>query len=206
MGNKLIKIVLSLVLIAGMIGIAVAEPCPATPKLDVGFKFAKVVQTDLGSNNFKYEVQTLIATPDFEIREVCVYNDDAIKSGPPSLTTTFKPGNLWNTISKDDYFGWDQNSGTNLMPLTSEGFTEVGHADWGATDPQPDKHYNLHISDKLGTICPKDPSKPDEPGTCFVDPDFVPPDGNIPEFPTVALPVAAVLGMMFLMSRSKKKE
>jgi hypothetical protein len=154
----------------------------------------------------------LTATSDFKIREVCIYNSAATANPNPinpSLTALFRLGELWNTINKNGYFGWNQNSGTNLMPLTTVGSTDVGEANWGTTSPLPsDQHYNLHISDNLGLgsggICPKG-TQSTGPWTCFVDPDFVP-NGQIPEFPTIALPIAAVIGLVFFFQHKKRKE
>lgn len=89
--------------------------------------------------------------------------------------------------------------------LTGKHIAEVTYS--GSADPATELYIVLHI--KNNAICSNIGGQDlnfdgdNDSATCFVRNG---PGGQIPEFPTLAMPVAAALGIMFFMSRRNKKE
>jgi len=208
MDNKLIKVVLFLALIAGMTGIAVAEPCPAYGPGATGKMSSSTVTPYALDGALNQRLYYLTTTVTF--KEYCVY---------PNNNATSLPGATASNIIT----GWDMNIQNNNQVIfrnAGQGGVEsygpgndihIGDVQYSA-DPTPELLILIHIKDTAE--CEKlyptgDPEGTNDNGvkTCFVQPKKPNGNGEIPEFPTVALPVAAVIGLLFFFTkRNSKKE
>lgn len=214
MKNKLLKIVAVLALIAGMTGIVAADPCPANPKTDT-FNGAWVITESSPSNlgtgeKITYKLGTNII-PGVTVKEFCVYNDTFTKNPAyPVLTPLWNPSDLWDVQNKDGQFLF-KGASHPYIPINGL-ITPVGIADYKDNN-QPMVKYNIHIVDSTltRTYCPPNREDPDtivgtDNNTCFRDPNGSPPPPGIPEFPSIALPVSAVIGLLFFFNQRKNKK
>lgn len=93
-----------------------------------------------------------------------------------------------------DYFGLGRVTGTNKIPQGTD--EDLGTAEFLNYIPSQ-QDILLHIYN------PTECSRFNEGNTCWRRPGHGTP---IPEFPTVALPIAAVIGLVFFFQHRKKKE
>jgi len=114
----------------------------------------------------------------------------------PTLDLLYNP-TKWKIKSHTnwDYFSYVRKNGdADNIPLGTD--TDIGTATY--TGSLPNQQYILlHIYDRYEC------RRTNEGDTCWRRPGQPP---GIPEFPTVALPIAAVLGLVFFFQQRKKKE
>lgn len=211
MKNKLLKIVAILALITGMAGIVEAAPCPGINGVDTASKMTPLVNAySTGGNS----VRDYYLTTNFEgdIKEYCIYPNNAgstlvpdpIVVFDPAIThwsATLQPGNNPTQLRmKSDTDAYNINSPAS--GLTDKHIAQVTYS--GSDPAAPEQYIVLHIRNNAICYTGVDPNldEDNDPATCFVRNG---PGEQIPEFPTMALPVAAVMGIMFLMMRSRKK-
>lgn len=197
MRNKLLKIVAVLALIAGMTGIAAAGNCVnANGALSSSTETNKVAPYVTGSGDIRDFYLTTTFNPG-DIIGYCIYNTNP-PNGLPSVSSSSANVNHWPFSSNTpDYIGFlPQPQGRN--PLASpQTALKMGSVTFSNTPP--DLLIILHV--RSAELCGGYESN-GEAKTCHVRQGA---GNSIPEFPTIALPVAAALGIMFLMVRAKKK-
>jgi len=117
-----------------------------------------------------------------------------------TFSVTVASGSLNVQISNDGGTTWKPQitSGTTSIPYTA-------YASAGTYD------FRIKVSGTNGKLIVKDtsdiptiyPSDPNNNAYNIYDTTIQSPSANIPEFPTVAAPVAAVLGLLFVFGRKK---
>ncbi len=193
MRNKIVMIVALFAVMAAMTGIAIAA-CPGTGAVNPPAGIASV-SSGFSGNTETYTIATNNVGVD--IKGLCVITGDGIPSADITGAGLY---NSWGFDHPDSQASfWFEGSGVNL--LNANGQTQpVGKATFTSGIPNTGRTYVLHVSDTTGRYCPGGTTN--DPETCF----YYPGGQVIPEFPTVALPIAAVIGLVFIFQHKKKKE
>jgi len=207
MKNKIVTIGLLFAVMAAMTGIAAADPCGSykADPFNGAWIITDTVVNGLGGETVTYKLGTN-NIPGVTVKEVCVFNDDFDLSYPTLTPLWNGPSDLWSIQNKMDQFLFKAGSKT-YIPIDGT-ISTVGIADYLAST-QPTVKYNLHIVDKTVNriYCPtQDPDAPTEPdaNTCFLDPTGSPNHQEVPEFSTLAFPIAAVIGLVFFFQHKKR--
>ncbi len=138
---------------------------------------------------------------------ICIYPEPGYNPGiGASLLSLY---DSWQTKHNPpwDYFGFGRMNGKNYIPLNGIHDIPIGSANY--TRSTNSEKILMHILDK--NECSRDENERDEDKedddpqdcTCWRRPGTTTP---IPEFSTVAIPIAAVLGLVFFFQHRKKKE
>ena len=145
--------------------------------------------------------------PTASIIGICIYpdpdfnpNDDVLNIAD-SLKEKWVPKHSGN----HGYFGFGRIHGEDTIALSGDLNIMIGTANYGQV--KDSSQILMHIYDPFE--CRKgdngdDEESPNNEETCWRRPGTPPP--GIPEFPTVALPIAAVIGLVFFFQHKKKKE
>lgn len=193
-------------------GIAAAEPCPAKSDSHKivynGVAFHKSVIGNIET----YFLDT-VNINNAGVIELCIYPKAPGFPNNGILTPLYDDQSslLWKIANptKNDYLGFVRKNGQNNIPINGRINIRVGTADY-KTSPSgllEEGGVLLHIDDPNECKVDKE-----NDGTCFRRPGITQkptptPTSAIPEFPTVAFPVAALLGLVsFFAYRKKEKE
>ncbi|HEY9204491.1 MAG TPA: PEF-CTERM sorting domain-containing protein [Candidatus Methanoperedens sp.] len=219
MKRKLVMITAFFAVMASMTGIAVADPCPGAnsnlwtnaPEVafldsshsDVGQvrTYNIIISQNLGSTN---------GVPG--VIEYCVKPNPGFSpgvSGTGGLTAlasgqngaAFQPDRPDTSI----FFGFKRNDGDpSNLPILNQGTVAMGSADYstGGGSLPTSEDIIFHINDPDICTAAISDSQGVPRNTCFVRHGTV----TIPEFPHIALPVAAVIGLVFIVLHMKRKE
>ena len=154
-----------------------------------------LAHVDLNNNNletiFHLDTETDPTHPNSGIIGVCIYpstfNNPELKLLYDSTEWEVKLNCQW------DYFGFGREHGTNHnIPLGTD--TDIGTATYTNNIPSQ-QNILLHIYDPIECSAEKE-------DTCWRRPGAA----TIPEFSTVAIPIAAVLGIILFFQHRKRKE
>lgn len=151
-----------------------------------------LAHVDLNNNNLKttfyLDTEADPDHPNSGIIGICIYPSDF---NNPTLNLLYD-STKWEikSNSKWNYFGFGRIHGTDHnIPLGTD--TDIGTATY--TNNIPGQNILLHIYDPIECSTEKEDTCWRRPGTTI-----------IPEFPTVAIPIAAVLGLAFFFQQRKR--
>ncbi|MCX9011798.1 MAG: PEF-CTERM sorting domain-containing protein [Candidatus Methanoperedens sp.] len=137
---------------------------------------------------------------------ICVYPDPGFDPGKGALLNLLYDPKLWEIKHNagSDYFGFGRHGGLNLIPLDGRD-TLIGSADYKQSTSS--EKILMHILDPVECAIDKDKQAKDQDtdypqNTCWRRPGVT----MIPEFPTIAFPIAAALAIMLIFQRRKKEE
>jgi hypothetical protein len=145
---------------------------------------------------------------------ICVYPNPGFDRDIGELNIATALNTIWvpKHSGTHDYFGFGRIHGTDTIALSPARTIETGTVNYNTITGSDSSLILMHILDPIE--CAKGDNADDEeeidgepnnnPQTCWRRPGTPPP--GIPEFPTVALPIAAVLGLVFFFQQKKKKE
>lgn len=155
-----------------------------------------LARVDLNNNNLitKYHLDTDTdpVHPENGIIGICIY---PTPFNNPELNLLYGPKWEIKHNTNWDYFGFGRDGGNSLN--IQQGIdVDLGTAEYLNFIPT-EQDILLHINN------PTECSRFNEGNTCWRRPGHGTP---IPEFPTVALPIAAVIGMLFFFQNRKKKQ
>jgi hypothetical protein len=195
---KWLKIPIVLVIImVSMISVVSACNCvDANGALSSSSETTKVAPYFTKSGNTIYfYLTTTFASQD--IIGYCVYNRIPT-SGLPSVSSNTEAVNYWHFKDKvADYVGFLPHPQGQHPLVTPQTNLPMGSVTF-SSEP-PDMLIILHV--RSAELCGGN-EQDGSPKTCHVRY-----GGNaIPEFPTVALPIAAVIGLVFFFQHKKRKE
>jgi hypothetical protein len=108
------------------------------------------------------------------------------------------------TDEDDNSLNWNHTFSNNMFPVGPYPAADTANLQIHVPPGTPGGVYYLKIK---GNGYLPDPNDPNQPDLSFIAEDAVIPiyvDVQIPEFPTMAMPIISVLGLVFLMSRRKK--
>lgn len=138
---------------------------------------------------------------------ICVYPDPGFNASIGALLNLLYDPNLWEIKHNagSNYFGFGRHGGLNLIPLNGSD-TLIGSADYKQSTSS--EKILMHIYDPVE--CARDTSEREgdkdkeyPQNTCWRRPG----GGTvIPEFPSIAFPIAAALAIMLIFQRRKKEE
>ncbi len=122
---------------------------------------------------------------------------------PLSTLTETEYVELIVTDADDNPVSWDNRFNKNMFPVGPFPTGDTANLEVDVPPGTPAGVYYLKIK---GNGYLQDLNNPSQPDLTFVAEDAVIPiyvDVQIPEFPTIALPIISALGVVFLMSRRK---
>lgn len=193
MKNKVITIAALLAVMVAMIGIAAADQINIVDKgtnnkvTSVALGLGKTVNLDINISEFTYGTGTLhdlnVRLTDYDtgdsVSGLKIYINEQDPSGSPKANGT------WNVPSDNPIVTFNQKP--------TFGGSELFDLDITETKGTPAR-YLLYINDTV-TLKSK-----------VVELDAASIKVDVPEFPTVALPVAALIGLVFLFQQKKRKQ
>lgn len=212
MRTRIIHIMFAVMVV--MTGIVAAEPCPDSNGVLSASKTTDKISpysTTLGTERSYFLTTSFDSGYTHDTKEFCVYNIDAQNTIIGVLDLLQVP--------YDITANWEYNIKPNDNSLTGRDRVEFKSykGNYPISSPVDDKpigkiNYEtlpanelivLHIRDN--GICRNSGNLDgdNDPETCFVRESTT---TNVPEFPTMALPIAAVLGLVFFIQQRKTKE
>jgi hypothetical protein len=143
---------------------------------------------------------------------ICIYPNPGFDRDIGELDIATALNTIWvpKHSGNHGYFGFGRIHGTDTIALSPARTTEIGTVNFNTTSGSDSSQILMHILDPIE--CANGDNADDEeidgnsnnPDTCWRRPGTPPP--GIPEFPTIALPIAAVIGLVFFFQNRKKKE
>jgi hypothetical protein len=195
MRNKIMMILALFAVMVAMTGIAIA----ACPNGDAIKDSAGIASVSKGSSGTTETYTIATNNVGVDIKGLCVITGANIPKRGISGNGPYNSWDFQHPSTKDSF--WFEGSGTQLLRANGQ-TKDVGRATFTPSIPNTDRTYVLHVSDTTGNYCPGGTTR--SPKTCFYYPGGSPPT-TVPEFPTVALPIAAVIGLVFFFQGKKRK-
>jgi len=166
------------------------------------YSFAHVEPDPISGKEVRFYLTTTVGPSGSAILGFCVYPDNpktSLSAGPDADTPDWKWVPKFNSRYR---FGFGRLHGHDNIPLDADRYLDIGTAYY--KENTNSNKILMHILDPVE--CSKNGIQADGedkyPNTCWRRPGT---STQIPEFPTIALPIAAVIGLVFLFQHRRNK-